>query len=30
MGHPIAFEFAERLGEIAPAGLDRVFFTSWL
>lgn len=28
MGHPIAFEFAERLGEIAPAGLDRVFFTS--
>ncbi|KAA1177200.1 aspartate aminotransferase family protein [Rhizobium tropici] len=28
MGHPIAFEFAERLGAIAPAGLDRVFFTS--
>ncbi|TCR79619.1 aspartate aminotransferase family protein [Rhizobium sp. BK376] len=28
MGHPIAFEFAERLGKIAPAGLDRVFFTS--
>lgn len=28
MGHPIAFEFAERLGEIAPARLDRVFFTS--
>lgn len=28
MGHPIAFEFAERLSEIAPAGLDRVFFTS--
>lgn len=28
MGHSIAFEFAERLGEIAPAGLDRVFFTS--
>src|ERR671910_562191 len=31
MGHPIAFEFAERLAEIAPggpsAGLDRVFFT---
>lgn len=31
MGHPIAFEFAERLGAIAPggpsAGLDRVFFT---
>ncbi|MGM4985870.1 aspartate aminotransferase family protein [Rhizobium sp. 11_C7_N12_5] len=28
MGHPIAFEFARRLGDIAPAGLDRVFFTS--
>ena len=31
MGHPIAFEFAERLAEISPggpsAGLDRVFFT---
>ncbi|WP_445503299.1 aspartate aminotransferase family protein [Microvirga sp. G4-2] len=31
MGHPIAFEFAERLASIAPggpgAGLDRVFFT---
>jgi beta-alanine--pyruvate transaminase len=31
MGHPIAFEFAERLAGIAPggpsAGLDRVFFT---
>ena len=27
MGHPIAFEFAERLGRIAPGGLDRVFFT---
>ena len=31
MGHPAAFEFAERLAEIAPggasAGLDRVFFT---
>ncbi|QRM32861.1 aspartate aminotransferase family protein [Microvirga sp. VF16] len=31
MGHPIAFEFAERLAAIAPggpsAGLDRVFFT---
>jgi beta-alanine--pyruvate transaminase len=30
MGHPIAFEFAEKLAEIAPggkaAGLDRVFF----
>ena len=28
MGHPIAFDFAERLAAIAPAGLDRVFFTS--
>lgn len=28
MGHPIAFDFAERLAEIAPAGLDRVFFTN--
>ena len=31
MGHPIAFEFAEKLGKIAPGGpaaqLDRVFFT---
>ncbi|MEO8177131.1 MAG: aminotransferase class III-fold pyridoxal phosphate-dependent enzyme, partial [Sphingomicrobium sp.] len=27
MGHPIAFEFAERLSAIAPAGLDRIFFT---
>jgi len=31
MGHPIAFEFAERLAAFAPggpgAGLDRVFFT---
>ncbi|PZU51256.1 MAG: aspartate aminotransferase family protein [Sphingomonas sp.] len=27
MGHPLAFEFAQALGEIAPAGLDRVFFT---
>jgi beta-alanine--pyruvate transaminase len=28
MGHPIAFRFAERLGEIAPGGLDRIFFTN--
>src|SRR5688572_7092294 len=28
MGHPIAFEFAERLAEIAPAGFSRVFFTN--
>jgi beta-alanine--pyruvate transaminase len=27
MGHPIGFDFATRLAEIAPAGLDRVFFT---
>jgi beta-alanine--pyruvate transaminase len=27
MGHPLAFEFASRLAEIAPAGLDRIFFT---
>src|SRR3982074_593997 len=28
MGPPIAFEFADRLGRIAPAGLSRVFFTN--
>src|SRR6185312_3155653 len=28
MGHPAAFDFAERLAEIAPKGLDRVFFTN--
>ena len=28
MGHPIAFDFATRLAAIAPAGLDRVFFTN--
>ena len=28
MGHPIAFDFANRLAAIAPGGLDRVFFTS--
>jgi len=27
MGHPLAFDFAHRLAEIAPAGLDRIFFT---
>ncbi len=31
MGHPIAFDFAERLAEIAPGGpdarLDRIFYT---
>jgi beta-alanine--pyruvate transaminase len=32
MGHPIAFDFAERLAKVAPGGaaakLDRVFFTN--
>lgn len=28
MGHPIAFELADRLSKIAPPGLDRVFFTN--
>jgi len=28
MGHPVAFEFASTLARIAPAGLDRVFFTN--
>jgi beta-alanine--pyruvate transaminase len=28
MGHPIAFEFAERLAEIAPQGFSKVFFTN--
>ena len=27
MGHPLAFRFAEELGQIAPGGLDRIFFT---
>lgn len=27
MGHPIAFEFAEKLAARSPGGLDRVFFT---
>jgi beta-alanine--pyruvate transaminase len=27
MGHPLAFEFADRLAQIAPTGLDRIFFT---
>jgi beta-alanine--pyruvate transaminase len=27
MGHPIAFEFAERLKAVAPKGFDHVFFT---
>jgi len=28
MGHPIAFELANRLTQIAPPGMDRVFFTN--
>ncbi|MBS0384401.1 MAG: aminotransferase class III-fold pyridoxal phosphate-dependent enzyme, partial [Proteobacteria bacterium] len=28
LGHPIAFEFANRLADILPDGLDRVFFTN--
>jgi beta-alanine--pyruvate transaminase len=28
MGHPLAFEFADRLAELAPKGLSRVFFTN--
>ena len=28
MGHPIGFEFAQALTKIAPAGMDRMFFTN--
>lgn len=28
MGHPLAFDFAEKLAAIAPQGLDRIFFTN--
>ncbi|MCA8885347.1 MAG: aminotransferase class III-fold pyridoxal phosphate-dependent enzyme, partial [Hyphomonadaceae bacterium] len=28
LGHPTAFEFANRLGEILPTNLDRIFFTN--
>ncbi|CZF79878.1 Omega-amino acid--pyruvate aminotransferase [Grimontia celer] len=28
MGHPLPFELAERLAELAPADLNRVFFTN--
>ncbi len=28
MGHPLAFELAERLTEVTPPGLNRVFFTN--
>ncbi|MEO7361225.1 MAG: aspartate aminotransferase family protein [Gemmatimonadaceae bacterium] len=27
MGHPIAFELADKLSQITPNGLDRIFFT---
>ena len=26
LGHPLAFEFATRIAELTPAGLDRIFF----
>ncbi|HYI29908.1 MAG TPA: aspartate aminotransferase family protein [Bradyrhizobium sp.] len=28
IGHPLAFDFAEKLAAVAPAGLDRIFFTN--
>jgi len=28
MGHPIAFEFADRVARVAPPGFSRVFFTN--
>jgi beta-alanine--pyruvate transaminase len=28
MGHPVAFQFASRLSEMAPEGLKKVFFTN--
>lgn len=28
LGHPKAFEFADRLASIMPAGVDRIFFTN--
>jgi beta-alanine--pyruvate transaminase len=28
MGHPVVFEFAERLARVAPEGFSRVFFTN--
>jgi len=28
MGHPIAFELANRLADLAPPGMDRIFFTN--
>jgi beta-alanine--pyruvate transaminase len=28
MGHPVAFDLANRLAKIAPPGMDRIFFTN--
>src|ERR1700721_1814939 len=28
IGHPLAFDFAQKLAAVAPGGLDRVFFTN--
>jgi beta-alanine--pyruvate transaminase len=28
MGHPLAFQFASRLAQVTPNGLDRIFFTN--
>ena len=28
MGHPLAFEFAERVVQVAPKGMTKVFFTN--
>ncbi|MDR3510417.1 MAG: aspartate aminotransferase family protein [Caulobacteraceae bacterium] len=28
MGHPLVFDFAAKLAKIAPAGMDRIFFTN--
>lgn len=28
MGHPLAFQFASRLAQVTPKGLDRIFFTN--
>jgi len=28
LGHPLAFEFADRLANILPSGLDRIFFAN--
>ncbi|NQE61032.1 aspartate aminotransferase family protein [Caulobacter sp. RHG1] len=28
LGHPLAFQFASRLAQITPPGLDRIFFTN--